>query len=67
MNLPKAYFRNKQEQGEIEIAILKAIPKGVYIRNVIVVLTEMLLRFVIKQYRTFDVYSMETEEDHESP
>lgn len=57
MKLDEKFFKNKQEQVNIRLALDKAMPTNVHFHNIVIVLAEML-----KGYTLDMVKAMEAEE-----
>lgn len=60
--IPTEYFKNRQEQAKIKLALTEAIPVGVYYHNLIIALTEMLERAVTTTYEEEVFHKWDKEE-----
>lgn len=59
--ISKAYFENRQEQNNIEAAVLNALPVDVYYHNLIIVFSRMLTRFTEQAFND-DVFARSTKD-----
>ena len=50
MALSKEYFKNRQEQAKIKLAVIEAIPEGVRYDNLIIALSELLREYIWKVF-----------------
>lgn len=62
--ITQEYFKNKQEQAEIAIAVSKVIPKNVRYYNLLIVFAEMTARFTNDAFKEAIYGQTDDEEDH---
>jgi len=64
IKIPDSYFKNRQEQYKIELALTSAIPEDVYYYNLIVVLSSMLNRSIKEMIRD-DAKTSDIQDEYE--
>jgi hypothetical protein len=63
--LTEQFFKNRQEQNKIKLALTEAMPVGVYYHNMIIALTDLLVTAVNEAYKD-EVYKKWKPEEEQS-